>query len=163
MILSCGDALIVMVPVRTDGGQSAYLPRVGGSCLIVAVAMARLGTRCGFVGGISSDFFGQMIRDRLLSAGVDLRFTSVNDLETTLAFVSLNRQDDQYVFYDSSTAARSWMFEPDVVDFEGIEAIHPGSVPLIGQSSALSFQALAYLPSCSCVVFSAPHFCQTLL
>jgi fructokinase len=152
-----------MVPVGTAGGQAAYAPRVGGSCLNVAVALARLGTRCGFVGGISSDFFGQMIRDRLSSAGVDLRYASFDDLETTLAFVSLNRKDAQYVFYDTATAGRSWVFEADLIDFDKVEAVHIGSVTLIGQPSASSFEALAYLAQSKCIVSFDPNCRPTLV
>lgn len=163
MILSCGDALIDMVPVKTGDGRFAYAPRVGGSCLNVAVAIARLGASCGFVGGLSSDFFGQMIRDKLSVAGVDLRFVSTSDLETTLAFVELERQDANYIFYDVATAARSWTFEPDCIELEGVEAIHIGSVTLIGQPSASSFEALAYVGRSRCVISFDPNCRPTLV
>ena len=51
MLLSCGDALIDFVPVKSADGRDAYVPAVGGSCLNIAVAMSRLGTLTGLVGG----------------------------------------------------------------------------------------------------------------
>ncbi len=45
---------------------------VGGSCLNVAVGLARLGVPTGFVGGISTDLFGRMIADHASASGVDL-------------------------------------------------------------------------------------------
>jgi hypothetical protein len=61
MLLSCGDALIDFLPVRSADGREALVPVVGGSCLNIAVGIARLGAPAGFVGGISTDPFGRMI------------------------------------------------------------------------------------------------------
>lgn len=71
MLLSCGDALIDFVPVKGADGGDAYAPAVGGSCLNIAVAMSRLGSLTGFVGGISTDMFGSIVttsRDELAAA-----------------------------------------------------------------------------------------------
>ena len=43
MMLSCGDALVDFLPVAAVDGRDAFVPAVGGSCLNVAVGMARLG------------------------------------------------------------------------------------------------------------------------
>ena len=61
MMLSCGDALVDFLPVTAADGRDAFVPAVGGSCLNVAVGLARLGAPAGFVGGISTDLFGRMI------------------------------------------------------------------------------------------------------
>ena len=45
MMLSCGDALVDFLPVKAVDGRDAVVPAVGGSCLNVAVGMARLGSR----------------------------------------------------------------------------------------------------------------------
>jgi fructokinase len=71
MLLSCGDALIDFLPVKSTDGREAIVPVVGGSCLNMAVGMARLGAPTGFVGGLSTDLFGRMngipapFRDRI--------------------------------------------------------------------------------------------------
>jgi fructokinase len=52
MLLSCGDALIDFLPVKSTDGRDAIVPVAGGSCLNIAVGMARLGAPTGFVGGI---------------------------------------------------------------------------------------------------------------
>ena len=49
MLLSCGDALIDFLPVRSTDGRDAIVPVVGGSCLNIAVGAARLGAATGFV------------------------------------------------------------------------------------------------------------------
>ncbi len=63
MLIACGDALIDFVPTRNTEGREAVMPAVGGSCLNVAIGMARLGAPTGFVGGVSTDMFGRMIAD----------------------------------------------------------------------------------------------------
>lgn len=40
MLLSCGDALVDFLPVRTGDGRDALLPAFGGPCLNVAIAVA---------------------------------------------------------------------------------------------------------------------------
>ena len=72
MLIACGDALIDFVPTRTADGREAAMPAVGGSCLNVAIGMARLGAPTGFVGGISTDMFGRMIADHAAASNVEL-------------------------------------------------------------------------------------------
>ena len=52
MLLSCGDALVDFLPVKSADGRDAAVPVVGGSCLNIAVGMASLGAPAGFVGGV---------------------------------------------------------------------------------------------------------------
>ncbi|WP_181704285.1 carbohydrate kinase family protein [Chthonobacter albigriseus] len=142
MLLSCGDALIDFVPVKAGDGRDAYVPAVGGSCLNIAVAMARLGAPTGFVGGISRDLFGTMIADHLSGSKVDLRYSDRSDLETTLAFVRLVNGEAHYAFYDETTAARLWSFQPGTIPFAAIDAVHVGSTTLINEPSSSAYLAL---------------------
>ncbi|MFL4468071.1 carbohydrate kinase, partial [Brucella melitensis] len=63
MILCCGEALIDMLPRETTGGETAFQPFAGGSVFNTAIALGRLGVPTGFFSGISSDFFGDVLRD----------------------------------------------------------------------------------------------------
>jgi fructokinase len=110
MLLSCGDALIDFLPVKSADGRDAIVPVVGGSCLNIAVGMARLGVAAGFVGGISSDMFGRMIADHALASGVELRYTTRSAHQSTLAFVRSVAGEPQYAFYDQGTASRNWTY-----------------------------------------------------
>src|SRR5215475_1561863 len=127
MILSCGDALIDFVPVAAADGNEAARPMVGGSCLNVAVGLARLGVPTGFVGGIANDLFGRMITEHALASRVDLRFATRSDHQTTLAFVRMIAGESQYAFYDTQTASRAWNYQRGAIPFEAVEAIHIGS------------------------------------
>jgi fructokinase len=143
MLLSCGDALIDFMPVKAADGRDAFTPVVGGSCLNVAVAMARLDAPAGLAGGISTDLFGTMIAEHALRSNVDLRYAIRSSDETTLAFVRLLAGEPHYVFYDEATAARRWTYRPRSIPFAVVDAIHVGSTTLI--SHAVSTEILAML------------------
>src|SRR3979411_1900916 len=110
MLLSCGDALVDFLPVKSIDGRDAAVPAPGGSCLNIAVGMARLGASAGFIGGISTDLFGRMIADHALASQVDLRYATRSDQQTTLAFVRTVAGEPQYAFYDEGTASGNWIY-----------------------------------------------------
>src|SRR5712671_996700 len=156
MLLSCGDALIDFLPVKSVDGRDAILPVVGGACINIAVGMARLGAPAGFVGGISTDLFGRMIADHASASEVDLRYATRSDHQTTLAFVRTVDGEPQYGFYDAATASRNWVYRrgamafddmafddmaSDDMAFADIQAIHVGSTTLthdVGAAEALA-------------------------
>ena len=142
MILSCGDALIDFVPLVAADGREAVRPAVGGSCLNVAVGVARLGVAAGFVGGISTDLFGRMIADHATASGVDLRHADRTAHQTTLAFVRIVEGESQYAFYDAQTASANWRYRRGSMAFEGIEAVHVGSTTLVRAQGAAEAAAL---------------------
>lgn len=142
MLLACGDALIDFVPVKSADGRDAYVPAVGGSCLNIAVAMARLGALTGFVGGVSNDMFGAMIADHLTASGVSLRYMRRSDTETTLAFVRFVGNEPHYAFYDETTAARLWTYEANSIPFQAISALHVGSTTLINEPVASEYLSM---------------------
>jgi fructokinase len=131
MLLSCGDALIDFLPVKSADGRDALVPVVGGSCLNIAVGAARLGAPTGFVGGISTDLFGRMIIEHAQASQVDLRYAARCPRPTTLAFVRTIDGEPHYGFYDEGTAAREWTYGQGSIPFSEIEAIHVGSTTLV--------------------------------
>jgi fructokinase len=143
MLLSCGDALIDFLPVKSVDGRDAIVPAVVGSCLNIAVGMARLGAAAGFVGGISTDPFGRMIADHACASQVDLRHATRSEHQTTLAFVRSVDGEPQYAFYDEGTATRHWSYRRGSIPFDRIEAIHVGSTTLANDKGAA--EALAML------------------
>jgi fructokinase len=77
MIFSCGEALVDLVPG----------PVPGGGPMNVAIAAARLGAASAFVGGISTDEFGDMLWSHIESNGVDLSLSRRFDAPTARAIV----------------------------------------------------------------------------
>lgn len=142
MLISSGDALIDFVPTRNAEGREAVMPAVGGSCLNVAIGMARLGAPVGFVGGISTDLFGQMIADHATASHVDLSLATRSDHQTTLAFVRIVAGESHYAFYDAETATRSWTYRRGTIPFADVEVVHVGSTTLVNDLGAAETKAL---------------------
>jgi len=90
MILVCGEALIDMFVHNTPDGELVTQPVMGGSPYNVAIGLARLGTRTGFLGGLSKDAFGVALTRLLEKEGVDLRYSPRLDNPSTLSIVSLD-------------------------------------------------------------------------
>lgn len=142
MLIACGDALVDFVPTRSVDGREAVMPAVGGSCLNVAIGMARLGAQVGFVGGISTDLFGRMIADHAKASNVDLGLATRSDHQTTLAFVRVVAGETHYAFYDAGTATRNWSYRRGTIAFADVEAVHVGSTTLVDAPGAAETMAL---------------------
>lgn len=142
MLLSCGDALIDFVPTKSAEGREAVMPAVGGSCLNVAIGMARLGAPTGFVGGISTDLFGRMIADHASASHVALDLATRSEHQTTLAFVRIVAGESHYAFYDAETATRSWTYRRGTIPFADVEVVHVGSTTLVNDQGAAETRAL---------------------
>jgi fructokinase len=142
MLLSCGDALIDFLPSKTFDGREALTPVVGGSCLNVAIGIARLDVPAGFVGGISTDTFGKMIADHASNSAVDLRYATRSDLQATLAFARVTGTETQYAFYDAGTASRNWVYRRDEITLDNVECVHLGSTTLVNDKGAAEALAL---------------------
>ncbi len=101
MIVVAGEALVDLAP-----RGELLLPLPGGSAYNVAVGLGRLGRPTGFLGGLSTDAFGQRMADRLAQESVDLSLSPRSEAPTTLAVVHLDDQGRaSYGFYLDGTAA----------------------------------------------------------
>jgi fructokinase len=106
MILCAGEALIDMLPRKTEGGEQAFAPYPGGSVYNTAVALARLEAPVSFFTGLSDDLFGERLTRVLSVNGVDHSLAARSSRPTTLAFVTLTGGQAAYTFYDENTAGR---------------------------------------------------------
>lgn len=142
MILCCGEALIDMLPRRTEGGEDAFAPYPGGAVFNTAIALGRLGAPSAFLSGISTDLFGQILMDALQESRVDGRLTIRSDRPTTLAFVRLVEGQATYAFYDENTAGR--MISPrDLPELtDDIGALFFGGISLAVEPCGAAYQAL---------------------
>lgn len=107
MILVIGEALIDLIGDAQNPGE--YSSVVGGANANVALALSRRGAAQKFMGRISSDGFGNQIRNRLQSNGVDLSW-SIDALEqTTLAVATIDSLGvASYSFYVNGTTDWGW-------------------------------------------------------
>src|ERR1700722_15061218 len=157
MLLSCGDALIDFLPVRSTDGRDAIVPVGGGCCLHIAGGAARLGAATGFVGGISTDLFGRMIADHAGASQVELRYATRSEHQTTLVFVRSVDGEPQYAFYDEATASRNWSYRRGSIAFDEIDAIHIGSTTLIDEQGATETLAMVEDASGSATISFDPN------
>lgn len=142
MILSCGEALIDMLPRRTEAGEDAFAPYPGGAVFNTAIALGRLGAPSGFLSGISTDLFGQMLTGALEASGVDTAFLIRSARPTTLAFVTLRDGQASYAFYDEHTAGRTIRPADLPALPETVEALFFGGISLMVEPGGATYQAL---------------------
>lgn len=142
MILCHGEMLIDFIPTEARDGSLAYRPAVGGSPGNVALTLARLDVPAGFVGGLSTDFFGEQIAKTLAENGVGIDTVTRLDKPTMLAFVDLSREEPRYAFYDIESAARNWRLEDMKPIGPEVKVLHFGSLSLIRLPAANAFAEL---------------------
>ena len=80
MILCAGEALIDMLPRQSTDGENAFAPLAGGSVFNTSIALGRLGAPVQFFCGLSSDLFGDVLRQELATSKVDSRLTGKGTL-----------------------------------------------------------------------------------
>jgi fructokinase len=149
MILCAGEALIDMLPRRTEAGEAGFAPYPGGSVFNTAVALARLGQRVSLFTGLSDDLFGERLSRVLTANGVEHGLAARSSRPTTLAFVTLAGGDASYTFYDENTAGR--MVSPaDLPEIpETCAAGFFGGISLAVEPCAEAYLALAEAMSAS--------------
>jgi fructokinase len=142
MILCAGEALIDMLPRRTEAHEAAFAPYPGGSVFNTAVALSRLGTKTEFFSGLSTDLFGERLDGVLMANGVGSSLAHRSDRPTTLAFVTLNDGHASYAFYDENTAGRM-LTEADLPTIpEEAKACFFGGISLAVEPCADAYAAL---------------------
>lgn len=142
MILSCGEALIDMLPRETLAGEAAFAPYPGGAVFNTAIALGRLGASAGFFSGISSDLFGEMLVSALAASKVDARLCVRSGRPTTLAFVTLVDGQARYAFYDEATAGRMLVPADLPALPDEVQALFFGGISLVGEPCGSAYETL---------------------
>ena len=110
MIVVIGEAIIDLIESKETKGQFNAI--VGGANANVALALARRETNHQFLARISTDRFGQIIKDRLVSNNVKLDHIINTDEPSTLAIISVDANGKpNYNFYTTGTADWGWTRE----------------------------------------------------
>lgn len=159
MILCGGDALIDFVPVARDG-EEAFVPKPGGAVLNTATALARLGEEVTFLGGVSTDLFGDQLIRHMEREGIDTGYIDRTPHDSTLAFVTLAGGEARYAFYDDTSAGRRWT---GIANVPQADCLHIASVTLIADPSASAYAQLAERVSGEMIVSLDPNCRPTLV
>ncbi len=158
MIISCGEALIDMLPRSSTTGEACFSPYAGGAVFNTAIALGRLGTPSAFFSGLSTDMFGQMLADTLMASTVDLSLCARSGRPTTVAFVKLVDGHATYAFYDENTAGR--MLSPDDLPrlSDDVNALFFGGISLVNDPAAATYEALQKQAAATRVTMIDPNF-----
>lgn len=142
MILSCGEALIDMLPRTATTGEAAFAPYAGGAVFNTAIALGRLGAPSGFFSGVSTDMLGEILADTLAASKVDTRYLARSGRPTTVAFVKLVEGQATYAFYDEGTAGLM-LTEGDLPSLPAeVGTLFFGGISLVNDPAASTYAAL---------------------
>ncbi len=157
MIISCGEALIDMLPRSAQAGEPLFAPVVGGAVFNTAKALGRLGQPSGYFGCLSDDAFGSLLRTALDEAGVSNALCSRSDLPTALAIVSLVDGSASYSFHFSDTAGLSLQADalPDLP--ADVTGLHFGGISLVAEPCGSAYEALLLRESASRLISIDPN------
>jgi len=142
MILSCGEALIDMLPRTSTLGEACFAPYAGGAVFNTAIALGRLGAPSAFFSGVSTDMLGEILADTLAASKVDTSMLARSARPTTVAFVKLVNGQATYAFYDEATAGRMLAVDqlPDLP--ATVETLFLGGISLVHEPAAATYEAL---------------------
>jgi fructokinase len=142
-VVVAGDALIDLTPATTARGSKAYEPHAGGSCLNVAIGLARMDVHTAFLARLSSDGWGQLLRAHLAASGVAPDYLVDTDDVSTLAAVHLLEGQATYSFHSEGAADRGLMPE-HLPELPLGAALHLGSIALVLEPVASTLEGLLH-------------------
>lgn len=142
MILSCGEALIDMLPRTSTAGEACFAPYAGGAVFNTAIALGRLGAPSAFFSGVSTDMLGEILADTLAASKVDTSLLARSDRPTTVAFVKLVNGQATYAFYDEATAGRMLSEEQLPALPDTVSTLFFGGISLVNDPAAATYEAL---------------------
>ena len=132
MFLVCGEALFDVFAEADRPTGIAFDGRVGGSPLNVALGLARLGQKVGFLGGIGKGFVGERLLRMLMDEGVAAGCVARVDAPTTLSLVGVDaRGVPSYDFYGHGAADRQLRPEHLAAVPAEAKAFHFGSYAMV--------------------------------
>lgn len=140
MIVACGEALVDLMPETVDG-ETLYRPVLGGSLFNVAMGIARLGGRAGYLWELSTDAFGTALADALAGAGVNVKAVERSDRMTPVAVVDMTGPEPAYNIADGHEVMRRMHFGAIP---PGTDVLHIGSAVLARDPMASAIEAVAY-------------------
>jgi fructokinase len=125
MIVSCGEALVDLVPP----------PVPGGGPLNVAVAVARLGGPSAFVGCLSTDAYGEQLVEHLTANGVEISACQRSTAPTARAIVE--HVPELRFRFDGSGTADTMMSKADLSSLgDPPHILHGGTLGLFRGQTA---------------------------
>lgn len=148
-ITALGELLIDMTQSGTDSlGNGTFTAYPGGAPANVAVAVARLGAKAGFIGKVGNDAFGKSLSETLTTEGVDITGLFYSDeVPTTMALVSVSESGERsFAFYRDPGA------DTQLTEQEALSILGDGELPKILHVGSLSLTAEPSRTACMSAV-----------
>ena len=155
MIVVAGESLVDLL-VRHDGSVSAT---PGGGPFNVARALGRLGQPVAFLGRLSSDPFGRILRSRLVADGVDLGLAPTTDDPTLLAVADIDVDGSATYRFHAAGSAAVGLSPGDVANGlpAGTTALHVGTLGLALEPMASTIAGLVAAAPAHVLVMVDPN------
>lgn len=99
MIVPCGEAIVDLLPEEVNG-ELMYRPVLGGSLYNVAVGIAQMGGKAGYLWELSTDKLGESLLANLKAVGVDTTGVRLADRPSVTAVVDLSGEEPTYAIAD---------------------------------------------------------------
>src|SRR5262245_15499183 len=136
LIVVAGESLIDRL-VRPDGDVEEH---PGGGPFNTARALARLGCRVAFLGGLSTDEHGRLLRDALETDVVDLSLVQTSDSSTLVATAMLDYAGQATYRFDPEASAAAGLAGAKLpLD---TAAFHVGTLGLVLEPTAATIAGL---------------------
>lgn len=163
-ITAVGEILIDLTQTGVnDQGVGLFAANPGGAPANVAVAAARLGARCAFLGKVGRDGFGDTLLHTLQSNGVDTSNVHRGDIPTTMAIVTLSPQGERSFRFLRGADQSLTVQEVAGVDLTHTKFLHFGSVSLTpGPSRSATIFAARQARSAGALISYDPNFRPSL-
>ena len=141
-VITYGEAMALFVAAETGplAGVGQFTKRIAGADLNVAIGLARLGFKVGWMSRVGNDSFGQYVRDTLHREGIDQQRV-VTDERYSTGFQLKSKSDDgtdPAIEYFRKGSAASHLSPDDYAPFYVLPARHlhlTGVAPAISESS----------------------------
>jgi fructokinase len=155
LIVVAGESLVDLL-VRRDGGVTAT---PGGGPFNVARTLGRLGQPVAFLGRLSTDAFGRLLRARLLADGVDLRLAPTTDDPTLLAVADIGDDGTATYQFHAAGSAAVGLIPADVPAGLPTDttALHVGTLGLVLEPMALTIAAVIATAPPDVLVMADPN------
>lgn len=148
-VVALGELLIDFTSQSTDAdGYPTMAAHPGGAPANFLAALASFGAKTALLGKIGQDSFGHLLQSTLEKAGIDTRgLVQAQDVFTTLAFVTLDKQGDREFSFARKPGADTCLTfdELDLSLIDEAWAFHFGSLSLTDEPArSATRQAVQY-------------------
>ena len=144
-VISCGEAVVDLIPFKGPGKELLYERAAGGASANVAAGVAKLGGGSAFYGTAGNDPFGRFLKAGLGAGGVDTSgFILKKNVKTAIAVVSAGGSEGHtFSFYrdpmDNYTIPAGKKLLSSVVSASFVHFTSAALIPGSGREAALLY------------------------